>query len=380
MKISLTNLDRQLAVTSRQWRPALRRMLARGQFVLGGEVSAFEREFADHMGAAHAVGVGSGTAAIELCLRAEGLHPDRNEVVLPALTSLFTAQAILAAGGRPRFADVSPETLLLDAESAAPMAGSRTAAILPVHLYGRPCGLRPLLALARRWEAVLVQDACQAHGARHEGRPLTDFGRWVCYSFYPTKNLGCLGDGGAVTTNLRNAAGRIRLLRDGGRDGGQVSRLKACHSRLDEIQACFLRVFLRKLDHWNGRRARLASLYDEALAGCPGVGLVQRGPESVNHLYVIRAEQRDRLRAWLTKRGIVTGVHYPVPLHLQPAFREFGGKAGSLPHAEQACREILSLPLNPCLDQADVLKVAESVVAFYSRKQARPKRPAIAAH
>lgn len=331
-------------------------------FILGEQVAAFESEFASAMGARFAVGVGTGTAALELCLRQAGVT---GEVLTTPLTAPFTGLAILAAGTRPRFADVDPETLLLDPEDAGNRTTRQTAAILPVHLYGQVCDLKRLLAVAKSRRAPLVQDACQAHGARYQGRPLTDFSPYVAYSFYPTKNLGCLGDGGAVTTNHGAVAARIRLLRDGGRVAGHVSRYAGINSRLDEMQACYLRAFLPRLNEWNLYRARIAGLYDEALAGCGGVRPVRGARETVHHLYVIRARRRDRLREYLAGHGILTGVHYPVPLHLQPAFSVRGLKRGDLPHAEKACREILSLPLWPYLPETDALQVAERIQAFY---------------
>jgi dTDP-3-amino-3,4,6-trideoxy-alpha-D-glucose transaminase len=356
--IPLAGIRPQLKATEREWRRNLDQLFSRAYFVLGEEGARFEREFAAHEGAAWAIAVGSGTAALELCLRSARIASDKPEVILPALTSPFSAQAVLAAGLLPRFADVDPETLLLDPDDAAGRATARTGAFLPVHLYGQPCDLTRLCAAARTLGAIVVQDACQAHGARFRGRPLAHYSRWVAYSLYPTKNLGCLGDGGAVATDSRVVADRLRLLRDGGRLGDQRSRIKAVHSRLDEIQACFLRAFLPMLDQWNARRAKLAALYDEALAGCDAVRLVRRGPESVNHLYVVRVRNRDRLRSVLAGHGILTGVHYPQPLHLHPAFRDSGAKRGAFPRAEKACHEIVSLPLWPHLPDSQVLRIA----------------------
>jgi dTDP-4-amino-4,6-dideoxygalactose transaminase len=366
MSIPMTGLRPQLEAATSEWRANLDRLLLRGHFVLGEEVAAFEREFAEYLAASWVVGVGSGTAALELCLRAAGISRGRREVITSVLTSPFTAQAIVAAGGTPRFADVDPRTLLIDADDACSRANRKTAAIVPVHLYGQPCNLRRLADATEKLGIALVQDACQAHGARSGGHAFTRFSKWVAYSFYPTKNLGCLGDGGAVVTDSRSTAEQVLLLRDGGRRGDQLSRVKAVHSRLDEIQACYLRAFLPRLDEWNARRAKLAALYDAALAGCEDVQPVRRSDESVNHLYVVRASRRDELRPYLLALGITTGVHYPVPLHLHPAFHDCGARKGAFPHAEQACREILSLPLWPYMADSDVLKVAEITRGFYS--------------
>ena len=352
MKIPMVNLRPMLEATEPAWRDNLARLFDRMHFILGEQVAAFETELAAAFGARHAVAVGSGTAAIELALRALGLGESGAEIILPALTSPFTAQAILAAGCKPRFADVDPGHLLL--ASDLPIT-RRTRAIVPVHLYGQPCDLATL----RRYRLPLVHDACQAHGA-----PLPRSGV-AAYSFYPTKNLPALGDGGAVTTDSARMAARLRSLRDGGRRNDQVARERAINSRLDEMQACYLRAFLPKLGEWNAERARLAALYDELLGGCPAVRPVARRPGSVCHLYVIRVRGRDRLRSFLASRGIVTGIHYPVPLHLQPAFRDYAQRKASFPVAERACREILSLPLWPGMPEGAVREVTKQIAEFY---------------
>jgi dTDP-4-amino-4,6-dideoxygalactose transaminase len=345
----MVNLRPMLDATEPDWRSNLTRLFDRMRFIQDKQVEAFEHELAAEMGSRYAVTVGSGTTAIELALRAaERSNPKGvGEVILPVLTSLFTAQAALAAGYRLRFADVEPGSLLLDAADARRQVGRRTCAILPVHLYGAPV---PLPALPRG--IPVVQDACQAHGA-----PLC-FAAPAALSFYPTKNLPCLGDGGAVLTDSRAVAERIRLLRDGGRRNDQVSRVRAVNSRLDEMQACYLRAFLPRLREWNADRARLAALYDALLRDCPGVRPVERPVESVCHLYVVRVRRREEVRKRLAGWGIATGVHYPVPLHKQPAFREFASARGGFPVAERACREILSLPLWPYMPDAAIEEVA----------------------
>ena len=356
----MVDLRLLLAATEPAWRANLDRLFDRMQFVLGEQVAEFEQELAAAWGARFAVAVGSGTAALELSLRAMGLGESRAEVLMPALTSPFTAQAVLAAGCRPRFADVGAETLLLDAADVERRIRKRTAALLPVHLYGQAAPLAELAKLARRRGLLMLQDACQAHGLA-----LPQFSPAVAYSFYPTKNLPCLGDGGAVLTDSRTIAGRLRLLRDGGRRNDQVARVRASNSRLDELQACYLRAFLPKLPEWNADRARLALLYDRALAGCRGIRPVARAAGSVCHLYVVRAARRDRLREHLAKHGIATGIHYAVPLHLQPAFHECGLKRGDLPVAERACREIVSLPLWPYMPDSAMAEAASRVREFY---------------
>lgn len=369
--VPMVNLGPALAATAAEWECLLETVFRRRQFVLGEQVAAFEREFALAMGARHAVGVGSGTAALELCLRAEGVTRPAQQVITSALTSPFTALAIRRAGATPRFADVDTDTLLIDCDDAASRIGKHTAAIVPVHLYGQVCDLSRLTRIARASAIPIVQDACQAHGVRFKNRPLGQFSATVAYSFYPTKNLGCLGDGGAVITHSARLAARLRMLRDGGRRHDQVSHMMAANSRLDEIQACFLRAFLPKLAEWNLRRARLAALYDGALSRCPAVRVVTRTRESVNHLYVIRAPRRERLRAYLAQCGIGTAVHYSVPVHLHPAFADCGLSRGALPRAESACREILSLPLWQYMPDGAALRVAECIRRFYDNHSRR---------
>lgn len=367
MPIPAVNLRPCLEATEPVCRARLDELFARMHFILGEQVAAFEREFATAFRASHAITVGNGTAAIELCLRDAGITKPSQEVITTALTAPFTGVAIATPGCRIRFADVDPETLLLDPVDAGNRATKRTAAIVPVHLYGQPVPLAPLRRLAQTLGATLIQDACQAHGAAHNGKPLTAYGPYVCYSFYPTKNLGCLGDGGAITTNSRTIARRLLSRRDGGRRGGQIAYLPGINSRLDEMQACYLRAFLPKLDEWNTMRRHIARRYEEGLRDCPGVTLLRTSEESVRHLFVIRAQRRDRLRVWLASQGIGTGIHYPAPLHLMPAFASAGLKRGSLPHAERAVKEILSLPIYPYLADSAVDEVIERVREFYKR-------------
>ncbi|MDX1983705.1 MAG: DegT/DnrJ/EryC1/StrS family aminotransferase, partial [Bryobacteraceae bacterium] len=352
-----------LEATRPGWEANLKRLFEKMHFILGEQVTALESELAAAFDAGFAIGVGNGTDAIGLALREAGVS---GEVLTTSLTAPFTGIGILSAGCRPRFADVDPVTLQMDPDDAGNRWKKKTAGMVCVHLYGQPCQLDRMLKLARGAGKPLIQDACQAHGATFGGKALTSFSPHVAYSFYPTKNLGCLGDGGAIMTRNRKVADRLRMLRDGGRKGGQVTYLPGINSRLDEMQACYLRAFLPHLKDWNEQRRQIASRYDEVLAGCRGVRPVVRTGESVCHLYVIRAARRDRLRQYLAERGIGTGIHYPVPMHLHPTFADCGLKRGDLPHAEKACREIVSLPVWPglTLDQAE--QVAGRVREFYA--------------
>jgi dTDP-3-amino-3,4,6-trideoxy-alpha-D-glucose transaminase len=363
--IPIVNLKPALQATEAGWRARLDELFREMQFILGRQGQSFEHEFAQAMGARHAVGVGNGTDAITLCLQDAGVTHAEDEVLTTALTAPFTGVGIVAAGARIRFADVDPHTLQIDPVDAGRRVTRRTRALVVVHLYGQPCRLNALAAIARGAGLVLIQDAAQAHGARYRGKHLASFSPYVTYSFYPTKNLGCLGDGGAITTNRAALNRSLRQRRDGGRKNTeQVARLPGLNSRLDEIQACYLRAFLPRLEEWNLQRAQLARLYDEALADCPGIQLVRRENCSVHHLYVIRARRRAALRRYLADQGIGSAVHYPVPLHLMPAFAAAGLRRGDLPHAERAAREVLSLPLWPGLPSS-VLRVADAIRRFY---------------
>lgn len=359
MPVPQANLRPLLRATSRDWRANLQRLFKKSHFILGDELRAFELEFAAALGGNFSVGVASGTAAIELCLRDAGVTS--GEVITSALTAPFSGVGIRASGALPRFADVDPETLQIDADDAAARITSKTRALMPVHLYGQPCALDRFQKLARKHKIPLIQDAAQAHGATFDGKPLAAFSRYVAYSFYPTKNLGCMGDGGGIITDNAAARDRLIVLRDGGRHGDQIAHSFGVNSRLDELQCCFLRAFLPHLNEWNAHRAHIASIYDEELRDC--VQLVKRTKGSVHHLYVIRAERRDHLRAHLAAQGIGTAVHYPVPLHKHPAFAQ----KGPLPHAERAVTEILSLPLWPYLKESAARRVASQIRKFYGR-------------
>ena len=348
------------------------KVIARGRFILGEQVLRFEKEFAAFCGARWSVGVGNGTEALLIALRLSGIRPGAGqEVITTALTAAFTAHAIVAAGARPVFADVDSGTLLLDPAAARRRITTRTAAIVPVHLYGASCDLAAFGTLARESRAVLIQDAAQAHGTTFRGRPLSDFSDWLAYSFYPTKNLGAWGDGGALVTNQRNLAEAARRFRDGGRRKGHSAETEGINSRLDELQAAILRVSLGHLKQWNRKREQLAALYDRLLGEmAPGRIQPLASPaqsRSCHHLYVIRTSRREALRQFLQDRGIETAIHYEKPLHLQRAFRGLGYLKGDFPQAERAAREILSLPLHPWLSEQEVQQVAQEIGNFCKR-------------
>ncbi len=367
-RIPLFDLKRQYRSIAPELRRAVLKALDSGLYILGPEGYLFEQDFARAVGAREAVGVSSGTAALRIALRSLGVGPG-DEVVVPALTFAASATAVIEAGGRPAIADVDPATLTLDPESAERALTRRTRAILAVHLYGQPADMTRLRALARRRGLKLVEDCAQAHLTLYRGRPAGTLGDAAAFSFYPSKNLGAAGDAGAVTTGSARVARVCRELRHAGRPAGQAYRhaRMGYNSRLDELQAAVLRVKLRRLAGWTRRRRALASLYVRELAGLP-LGLPDPGADGTRHsfhLFVIRSARRDALAKHLANRGIGCGVYYPIPIHLQPAFKDLGRRAGDFPVAERACKTVLALPLYPELRDVEALRVCRAVGSFF---------------
>jgi dTDP-4-amino-4,6-dideoxygalactose transaminase len=322
---------------------AVGRVLDSGWYILGPEVEAFEAEFARYHGGGHAVAVASGTDAIELALRAAGIGPG-DEVITVAHTAVPTVCAVERAGARPVLVDIDPLTYTMDPEAARAALTPRTRALLPVHLYGHPANMEELSRLAQRHNLLLIEDCAQAHGARYRGQLVGTFGHLAAFSFYPTKNLGACGDGGAVLTRDADLAARLRRLRNYGQQVRYHHVERGVNSRLDEVQAAILRVKLAHLDRGNAERRRLAECYRRHLTAVAPPAEV--GPvEHVYHLYVVRHPDRDGLRERLRARGVETQVHYPVPIHRQPAYQDLGHEAGSLPVTERVAAEVLSLPL-----------------------------------
>jgi dTDP-4-amino-4,6-dideoxygalactose transaminase len=340
---------------------ALARVLDSGWFILGPEVEAFERELAAAVGAPQAIAVGNGTDAIELALTALEVGPG-DEVVTSPLSAAFTALAVVSVGARPVFADLDPETLNVSPEAVARAITPRTKALMPVHLYGHPADLDPILAVGRERGIPVLEDACQAVGALYKGRAVGTLDGMGALSFYPTKNLGALGDGGAVLVSDRERAERLRKLRNGGQSDRYRHVLMGRNSRLDEMQAAVLRVGLKHLKDWTERRRALGQIYTSELEG-GALRLLREQPyaRSVYHLFVVRHPRRDAIMAALKEQGVGTLVHYPIPLHLQPAFAALGGRPGDLPVAEQAANEVFSLPLYPELTDAQARAVAALV-------------------
>ena len=356
-------LDLRPADDSADVRAAIARVVERGWFVLGPEVDAFEREFAAAAGTRSAVGVGSGTDALALALRAVGVGPG-DEVVTTPLSAAYTALAIVMAGARPVFADVDPERLTIDPESVEQALTPRSVALLPVHLYGQPADMRALTAIANRKGLALIEDCCQAHLATCEGQPVGTFGQAAAFSFYPTKNLGALGDAGAVTTNDTALADRIKRLRNGGQTDRYHHVELGVNSRLDELQAAVLRARLPLLPRWTEQRRRLAQQYRTLLAGAPVDVIREFDPGHVYHLFPVRSPHRAALQERLRDAGIETLVHYPLAIPQQPAFAPLS--QSECPHAVRAAAEVLSLPLYPALTSEAVEAVASAVRKDYA--------------
>jgi dTDP-4-amino-4,6-dideoxygalactose transaminase len=339
-------------------RAAIDRVIARGWFILGPEVEAFESEFAAAMGAQFAVGVGTGTDAIALSLRALGIGPG-DEVITTPLSAAYSALAVMMAGARPVFCDIDPERLTLDPKLVESAITPRTKAILPVHLYGQPADMSALDAIARRRNLAVVEDCCQAHLATEKGRPVGTIGIAGAFSFYPTKNLGALGDGGAIVTNDRDLAARLKRLRNGGQVDRYRHREFGVNSRLDDLQAAVLRARLAWLPRWTARRRALAGRYRTALAGSSVRVPAEQDPGHVYHLFIVRSAARAELQAHLASHGVETLIHYPIPIPRQPALA--ATDPADCPLAARACDEVLSLPLHPALSDDDVDLVAATL-------------------
>jgi dTDP-3-amino-3,4,6-trideoxy-alpha-D-glucose transaminase len=348
-----------LSLTPREDAPAVRaaiqRVIDRGWFVLGPEVEAFERAFAAVSGAAHGVGVGTGTDALVLILKALGIGRG-DEVITTPLSAAYTALAVMMAGARPVFADVDPERLTIDPAAVESLVGPSTAAIIPVHLYGQPAAMEKLTAIAERHKLAMIEDCCQAHLATVGGRPVGSFSVAAAFSFYPTKNLGALGDGGAITTNDAQLAARLARLRNGGQTDRYHHGEPGINSRLDEIQAAVLSARLAFLPRWTAERRALAAVYRRTLAGAGVIVPPELDPGHVYHLFPVRSPARDAVRTKLGGAGIETLIHYPVPIPRQPALAS--ESPADCPIADRVCAEILSLPLYPSMPESHAVEVA----------------------
>lgn len=364
--IPFLDLVTQHAALESELLEAFRRALRGARFINGPEVTAFEAEFAAFVGAGGCAGTASGTDALRFALGALGLKRG-DEVLTTPHTFIATTEAVTQAGGSLRFVDVDARTMTIDPRQIEAAITPRTVGILPVHLYGHPADLDPILALARARGLWVLEDACQAHGAKYRGLRVGSFGDLAAFSFYPGKNLGACGDAGAVTGSRQDLLDAVRRLREHGQGEKYFHETEGYTGRLDAIQASFLRIKLPHLESWIEGRRRAAAWYREALAGVDAVQVPEEAPwaRHVYHLYVIRADRRGELQAHLGRQGIGTGLHYPLPLHLQKAYAHLGFKRGSFPVTERTSERLLSLPMFAELTESAVARVADEIRAFY---------------
>ena len=363
MSIPFVDLKAQYRSIQDEIREAIDEILENTSFIGGKPVAEFEAAFADYVGAGHCVGVSSGTSALHLALQSAGVGPG-DEVITVPNTFIATTEAITQAGASIRFVDVEPVSYNMDPSRLEGAIGKKTKAIIPVHLFGQPADMGPILEIAEKHGLVVIADSAQAHGALYQGQKLGALGRAACYSFYPGKNLGAYGDGGALVTDDEEIAARARLLLDHGRSGKFNHVVEGYNYRLDAMQAAILRVKLGHLEEWIDGRRRAADLYRQKLSGLPLVLPPEaEGRKHVYHLFVLLSPERDRLREELGKKGIATGLHYPIPLHLLDAYQRLGLKEGAFPVAEKVAFQGLSLPMYPELTEEQIDQVADALKA-----------------
>ena len=375
MTIEFVDLKRQYEPLREEIMSRIDQVLAGMNLFLGENVQRLEEEFAKYCGTRYAVGVGSGTDALHLALRAMGIGPG-DEVITVSHTFFATVEAILLSGARPVFVDIDPATYTMDPSRVEAAITPRTKAIVPVHLYGHPADMDPIIAIGRRYGLSILEDACQAHGAEYKGVKAGSLGDAAAFSFYYSKNLGAYGEGGMVVTKDQEIAVKVQMLRNHGSEERYRHALPGVNARLDEIQAAALRVKLPYLDSWNAARRTWAEEYSHRLADLEGVvtPVAQPHAKHVFHLYVIRTRERDRLQSFLKDRGVSTGIHYPVPVHLQEACADLGYSPGSLPETEAAVQEIVSLPMYPELTLDEVTYVCETIREFIRAEKERGPR------
>jgi dTDP-4-amino-4,6-dideoxygalactose transaminase len=342
---------------------AVKKVLESGWYVLGEEVALFEKEFAEYVGVPYGIGVGSGTEAIHLALASCGIGRS-DEVITVSHTATATVAAIELTGATPVLVDIEPDFFTMNPDKLQAAITPRTKAIIPIHMYGHPADMDPIMQIAKKHNLRIIEDCAQAHGAMYKNKRVGSFGDMACFSFYPTKNLGALGDGGMVVTSNEVLAQKASLLRQYGWAQRYSSHFAGWNTRLDEIQAAILRIKLKHLDADNAKRAAIAQLYDEGLSNNGKILPQKRGDSThVYHLYVMRSENRDELLTHLRENDIGAAIHYPAPIHLQPAYENLSGH-DNLPVTEQICKEIISLPMYPELPQSDAKKITETITAF----------------
>lgn len=366
-KIPLVDLKAQYRTIKPEIDKAIASILAKTNFIMGEEVAGFERAFAKWLGVKYVIGVSSGTDAIHLGLLALGVKSG-DEVITTPHTFTATVEPICWLGAKPVFVDIDPKTYTIDPDLIEKVITKRTKVIIPIHLYGHPADMDPITKLAKKYKLKVLEDAAQAHGALYKGKMVGTLGNAAIFSFFPGKNLGAYGDAGAVVTDNKKIADIIKLLRNHGRTEKYTHLEVGYGDRLDTLQAAILLTKLRQLKKWNIGRRKIANIYNHALKNLPiKLPYPADWAEAVYHLYVIRTDKRNELKDYLKKQGIESGIHYPIPLHLQPAYKYLGYKKGDFMMSEQAAQEILSLPLYPELNKQQIEFIANSLKKFYSQ-------------
>lgn len=358
--ISFVDLKREFAQIESEINQTINSVLRNSWFILGQESEKFEAEFSNYIGAKYGIGVNSGSDALYLAVKALGISKG-DEVITVSHTFVSTVDAIVRNGAKAVFVEIEPNTYCMDVRQIEKKITAKTKAILPVHLYGHPVDMDPLMEIAKKNNLPVIEDACQAHGAEYKGKKVGSIGKIGCFSFYPSKNLGAYGDAGLLVTNDEKLANQLKMSRNYGQPAKYYHDFVGINSRLDELQAAILRIKLKYLDEWNEKRRKIAALYNELLSDANVITPVEREyAKHVYHLFVIRCKNRDKLKAHLEKKAIQTLIHYPIPVHKQSAYLNLGYKA-KLPVTEKLCSDFLSLPIYPWLSRDEVHKVCESI-------------------
>ncbi len=367
MKVPFVDLQKEQKTLKKSIEKAMNKVIKKGNFILGEEVSAFEKSFAKYLGVKYVIGVASGTDALVLSLKALEIGLG-DEVIVPSLTFIATALAVSITGATPVFVDVEKETHVIDPEKIEKKITKKTKAIIPVHLYGNPANLNKIMAIAKKYKLFVIEDAAQAHGAIYKGKKAGTYGDLSCFSFYPTKNLGAYGDAGAVATNSSVFAAKIGLLRNYGQKKKYYSKVFGYNSRLDELQSAVLSLKLSYLDEWNNKRRLIAKRYKQKLEKLVQIPKETEYAQSVFHLFPILVEKRDLLIRELGKKGIVALIHYPIPLHLQKTYSSLKYKSGDFPISEEISKKTLSLPIHPFMEERDVDYVVKNITKILKNK------------
>lgn len=366
MNIQMVDLKRQYQKIKPEIDSAIHEVLDSTQFILGKKVQEFENNAANYLGVKYAVGVANGTDALQIALMALGIGVG-DEVITTPFTFVATTETIVMLGAKPVYVDIDPISYNINPSKIKEKITSKTKAILPVHLYGNPVEMDEILSIAKEYNLYVIEDSAQAFGSEYKGKKVCSFGDVACISFFPSKNLGCYGDGGMVVTNSEEIHEKVRMIASHGSKVRYIHEVLGMNSRLDAIQAAILNIKLRYIDEWNDKRAKFAELYSQRLDSIPQVKTPTKEEyaKHIFHQYTIRVEKRDELQKFLTTKNIPTAIHYPIPLHMQPAFRGFA-EEGSLPEAEKAAKEVISLPMHPDLLEEEIEYITNSIKEFYS--------------